>query len=119
MAPEVFGRRPRARIAGWALAVALGVLGMLHAEGTPSGVQPVRVQPSVKTAITAGFRDWGPATLAGDTIIGTNMTGRGGVFVTLDGGLWVDTPKSLSRLQHTRDAPLVEARPVAGGRRPM
>jgi outer membrane protein assembly factor BamB len=63
-----------------AMAVALGVLGVLHAEGRPSGIQPVRAQPSVKTAITAGFRDWGPATLAGDTIIGTNMTGRGGVF---------------------------------------
>lgn len=63
-----------------ALPVVLGVLGVLHAAETPSGIQPVRAQPSVKTAITAGFRDWGPATLAGDTIIGTNMTGRGGVF---------------------------------------
>ena len=63
-----------------ALPVALGVLGVLHAQGTPSGVQPLRAQPSVKVAITAGFRDWGPATLAGDAIISTNMTGRGGVF---------------------------------------
>jgi outer membrane protein assembly factor BamB len=62
------------------MAAALGVLGVLHAQGTPSGIRPVRAQPSVKTAITSVFRDWGPATLAGDVIIGTNMTGRGGVF---------------------------------------
>jgi outer membrane protein assembly factor BamB len=60
--------------------VAIGVLGALHAQGTPSGVQPLRAQPSVELAITVGFRDWGRATLAGDIIIGTNMTGRGGVF---------------------------------------
>lgn len=62
------------------MAAALGVLGVLHAQGTPSGIRPVRAQPSVKTAITSVFRDWGPATLAGDTIVSTNMTGRGGVF---------------------------------------
>ena len=62
------------------MAVALGVLGVLHAQGTPSGIRPVRALPSVKTAITSVFRDWGPATLGGDTIISTNMTGRGGVY---------------------------------------
>jgi outer membrane protein assembly factor BamB len=60
--------------------LALSVLGVLRAQGTPVGVQPLRAQPAVKTAITVGFRDWGPATLAGDMIIGTNMTGGGGVF---------------------------------------
>jgi outer membrane protein assembly factor BamB len=71
------GARVWAHALGWATALALGVL---HAQGTPPGVQPLRAQPSVKVAIAPGFRDWGPATLAGDTIIGTNMTGRGGVF---------------------------------------
>lgn len=80
MALEVFGRSQRARTAGCALAVALGVLGLLQAQGTSSSVQPIRSQPSERLAITVGFRDWGPATLAGGMIIGTNMTGRGGVF---------------------------------------
>jgi outer membrane protein assembly factor BamB len=30
--------------------------------------------------VTAGFRDWGPTTVAGTTILGGNSTGRGGLF---------------------------------------
>lgn len=48
--------------------------------GSAAAAQPLRTQPTEQVTITAGFRDWGPATLAGNTIIGTNMTGRGGVF---------------------------------------
>jgi outer membrane protein assembly factor BamB len=62
-------------MAGPGAAVAIGTQAQYR-----SPVTPLRTQPTVKLAITAGFRDWGPATLAGDAIIGSNMTGRGGVF---------------------------------------
>jgi outer membrane protein assembly factor BamB len=74
-------RRPAGR--RWVLAVValpLVAPAALPAQATSPAAGALRSQPSVRLAITAGFRDWGPATLGGDTIIGTNMTGRGGVF---------------------------------------
>jgi outer membrane protein assembly factor BamB len=70
-------RRPGA-CAGLALLFLGGAA--LGAQVAAPVIRPLRTQPAVTLAVTAGFRDWGPATLAGDTIIGTNMTGRGGVF---------------------------------------
>ena len=42
--------------------------------------QPLRKAPTEKFAVNLGFRDWGPLTVAGTTILGGNQTGAGGLF---------------------------------------
>jgi outer membrane protein assembly factor BamB len=41
---------------------------------------PLRTAPTEKFTVNAGFRDWGPATVVGTTILAGNQTGRGGLF---------------------------------------
>jgi outer membrane protein assembly factor BamB len=41
---------------------------------------PLRSTPAEKLTVNLGFRDWGPATVAGSTVIAGNQTGRGGLF---------------------------------------
>ncbi len=43
-------------------------------------VRPLRTAPVEKLSVNLGFRDWGPATIAGSTVIAGNQTGRGGLF---------------------------------------
>jgi len=43
-------------------------------------IRPLRKMPVETLTINLGFRDWGPATIAGTTILAGNMTGRGGLF---------------------------------------
>jgi eukaryotic-like serine/threonine-protein kinase len=43
-------------------------------------ISPVRAAPTEKLTVTPGFRDWGPTTIVGTTILAGNMTNRGGVF---------------------------------------
>ena len=51
----------------------------VRAVGSPS-IQPLRTAPAEKLTVNPGFRDWGPATVAGTTILAGNQTGRGGLF---------------------------------------
>lgn len=46
--------------------------------GTPA-VRPLKTMPVEKLTVNAGFRDWGPATIAETMIVGGNQTNRGGV----------------------------------------
>jgi outer membrane protein assembly factor BamB len=39
-----------------------------------------QAQPTEKLTVSAGFRDWGPATLSGSTILAGSPTGRGGLY---------------------------------------
>jgi outer membrane protein assembly factor BamB len=50
------------------------------AQPDPSAIQPLRTAPTEKFAVNPGFRDWGPTTIAGTTILGGNQTNRGGLF---------------------------------------
>lgn len=43
-------------------------------------IQPVRSAPKELLTVNPGFRDWGPTTIAGNTILGGNMSNRGGLF---------------------------------------
>ena len=46
----------------------------------PPAMQPLRTAPAEKLTVNPGFRDWGPATVAGTIILAGNPTGRGGLF---------------------------------------
>ena len=46
----------------------------------PAKVRPLRTAPTEKLTVNPGFRDWGPATVAGTTILAGNQTNRGGLF---------------------------------------
>ena len=54
------------------------VLGFAQPE-SPS-IRPLRTAPVEKFTVNPGFRDWGPATVAGTTILAGNPTGSGGLF---------------------------------------
>lgn len=43
-------------------------------------IEPIRTVPAERITVNPGFRDWGPTTVAGTTILGGNSTNRGGVF---------------------------------------
>jgi hypothetical protein len=42
------------------------------AQSDPAPIQPLRKGPSEKLSVNPGFRDWGPATVAGKTILAGN-----------------------------------------------
>jgi outer membrane protein assembly factor BamB len=50
------------------------------AQSDRSSIQPLRTVPAERLAVNPGFRDWGPTTIAGTTILGGNPSNRGGVF---------------------------------------
>jgi outer membrane protein assembly factor BamB len=61
----------------------LGVLalgGGLVLAQTATGIAPLRTAPVEKFTVNPGFRDWGPTVIVGTTIIGGNITNRGGLF---------------------------------------
>ncbi len=77
-------------IVGAALFTALG---FAQADAPPT--EPLRKAPVEALTVNAGFRDWGPATVAGTTILAGNQTGSGGLFAidTLTGKLkWAFRP---------------------------
>jgi outer membrane protein assembly factor BamB len=43
-------------------------------------IRALRTAPTEKFTVNPGFRDWGPATVAGTTILAGNRTNRGGLF---------------------------------------
>lgn len=49
------------------------------AQQASSNMAPLRTAPTEKLTVNPGFRDWGPTTVAGTTILGGNITNRGGV----------------------------------------
>ena len=62
-------------ILGITLFTALG-----FAQSDPPRIQPLRKAPVEALTVNPGFRDWGPATVAGTTILAGNQTGSGGLF---------------------------------------
>ena len=77
-------------IAGISLCTVLGL-----AQSNPPSLQPLRTTPTEKFTVNPGFRDWGPTTVAGTTILGGNVNQRGGLFAvdTLTGKVkWTSRP---------------------------
>ena len=62
-------------ILGAALFTALG-----FAQSDLPRIQPLQKTPVEALTINLGFRDWGPASIAGTTILAGNKTGKGGLF---------------------------------------
>ncbi|RPI53371.1 MAG: hypothetical protein EHM55_14025 [Acidobacteria bacterium] len=86
-------RRGGGAIVGAALCTVLAL-----AQPDPSSIGPLRNAPTEKLAVNPGFRDWGPTTIAGTTILGGNSSNRGGLFAvdTLTGKLkWTSRPAGL------------------------
>ena len=50
------------------------------AQSDPTRIEPIRNQPKETLTVNPGFRDWGPTTVAGTTILAGNQTGNGGLF---------------------------------------
>src|SRR5262245_24303211 len=62
---------------------ALGVMALgavLALAQTAPTIAPLRTAPIEKFTVNPGFRDWGPTVLTGTTIIGGNITNKGGLF---------------------------------------
>ena len=65
------------------------------AQSGSSPVAPLRTAPTEKLTVNPGFRDWGPTTIVGTTILAGNATNKGGLFAidTLSGKLkWTSRP---------------------------
>ncbi len=65
------------------------------AQSDPSSIQPLRTTPTEKLTVNPGFRDWGPTTIVGTTILAGNATNKGGLFAidTLSGKVkWTSRP---------------------------
>ena len=65
------------------------------AQSDSSSIRPLRTAPTEKLTVSPGFRDWGPTTIVGTTILGGNPTNRGGLFAvdTLTGKVkWMYRP---------------------------
>ncbi len=72
------------------------VLAMAQADPSSSG--PLGTAPTERLTVNPGFRDWGPAAIAGTTILAGNSTNKGGLFAvdTLTGKLkWTARPAAL------------------------
>src|SRR5262249_27362836 len=71
---------------------------------------PLRTAPAEKLTVNLGFRDWGPATVVGSTVIAGNQTGRGGLFAidTVTGkARWTYRPVFSSGTASVSTAPAV------------
>ncbi len=82
------------------------------AQAAPSSPGPVRSAPTATFTVNPGFRDWGPATVAGTTILAGNSTNKDGLFAvdTLTGKLkWTSRPAAL------RYGPSVSTVPAVSG----
>ena len=103
-------RQPRGRTA--ILMAALSAV-LAFAQSDSQIIQPLRTTPTEKLTVNLGFRDWSPATLAGNVLLAGNQTGRGGLFAvdTVSGKMkWSNIP-SFS----TGTASLSTPPAVAGG----
>ena len=83
---------------------------LAFAQPDGSSIKPLRTAPTERFAVNPGFRDWGPTTITGSTILGGNPTNRGGVFAvdTLSGKLkWAFRPVFASGTASVSTAPAV------------
>jgi outer membrane protein assembly factor BamB len=62
------------------LLTAATVVSAALAFAQPVTISPVRGAPTEKLTVNPGFRDWGPTTVVGTTVLAGNKTNRGGVF---------------------------------------
>jgi outer membrane protein assembly factor BamB len=93
-----------------ALAAGAFCVALAFAQSTPA---PLRTLPKEKFTINPGFRDWGPTTIAGTTIIGGNSSNHGGLFAidTLTGKVrWTARPAGLPN-----GNPFVSTKPAVSG----
>ncbi len=67
------------RVAGPIVLAAIPLLAAF-AQIAATAARPLRSAPAEKRTVNLGFRDWGPATVAGSTVIAGNQTGGGGLF---------------------------------------
>jgi outer membrane protein assembly factor BamB len=93
-------------------AMVCAALSAVLAFAQPDGasIKPLRTAPTERFTVNPGFRDWGPTTIAGSTILGGNPTGGGGVFAvdTLSGKLkWAFRPAFKSGTASVSTAPAV------------
>jgi outer membrane protein assembly factor BamB len=63
-----------------AVLVALLFAEVCFAQSAPSSIRPLRTAPTEKFAVNARVRDWGPATVAGKTILAGSPSGEAGLF---------------------------------------
>lgn len=81
-------------IASLALGTTLG-----FAQSDPASIRPLRTAPTEKFTVNAGVRDWGPATITGQTILAGGPSGRAGLFAVdmLRGKLkWTFRPANIN-----------------------
>jgi outer membrane protein assembly factor BamB len=84
---------------GIAILVAALVAGAGLAQPDPSTVRPLRTAPTERFAVSAGVRDWGPATVVGQIILVGGPSGSGGLFAVdmLSGKLqWTFRPTKVN-----------------------
>ena len=68
----------RRRHAGLAIASLALWTTLGGAQSDPASIRPLRTAPTEKFTVNAGVRDWGPATIAGQTIVAGGPSGRAG-----------------------------------------
>jgi outer membrane protein assembly factor BamB len=89
----------RRHVAGLAL-VSLALWSTLgFAQSDRASIRPLRTAPTEKFTVNAGVRDWGPATIAGQTILAGGPSGRAGLFAVdmLTGKLkWTFRPAKIN-----------------------
>jgi outer membrane protein assembly factor BamB len=69
----------RSRIGAASAVIALCTAWTFAQTGPPAN-QPLRTTPTETLTVSLRFRDWGPTTIAGSTILAGNPTNRGGLF---------------------------------------
>jgi outer membrane protein assembly factor BamB len=100
--------------AGGAVLGAVLYAALAFAQSSPVTIAPLRTAPTEKFIVNPGVRDWGPTTIAGTTILGGNMTNRGGLFAvdTLTGKVKWTTRSSGKDNGSVSTAPVVSGQVV-------
>ncbi len=100
--------------AGSAVLGAVLYAALVSAQASPVTIAPLRTAPTEKFTVNPGFRDWGPTTIVGTTILGGNMTNRGGLFAvdTLTGKVKWTTRSSGKENGSVSTAPVVSGQVV-------
>ena len=90
----IWRRHAGLAVASLALWTTLG-----FAQPDPTSTQPLRTAPTEKFTVNAGVRDWGPATITGQTILAGGPSGRAGLFaVDMQSGKlkWIFRPANIN-----------------------
>ncbi|MEO8482844.1 MAG: PQQ-binding-like beta-propeller repeat protein [Acidobacteriota bacterium] len=102
------------RVGGAVVGAALSTV-LVCAQSAPSIIGPLRTPPTETFTVNPGFRDWGPTTIAGTTIVGGNSSNRGGLFAvdTLTGKVkWTARPATPQGTPFVSTAPGVSGTTV-------